>query len=61
MNRISQIFFYVLLAIKVDAQSIDRIEAISDAWCPEINLWIGYYPYLLRPAFEEFVNRKILN
>ena len=28
MNRISQIFFYVLLAIKVDAQSIDRIEAI---------------------------------
>ena len=37
------------------------IQAISDAWCPEINLWVGYYPFLLRPAFEEFVNRRVLN
>ncbi len=36
-----------------------NIQAISDAWCPEINLWVGYYPFLLRPAFEEFVNRRI--
>tara|TARA_Y100001968_G_C19182488_1_gene631137 strand:- start:75 stop:722 length:648 start_codon:yes stop_codon:yes gene_type:complete len=36
-----------------------RIQAISDAWCPEIDLWIGYYPYLLRPAFEEFVKMRI--
>tara|TARA_B100001250_G_C19665730_1_gene729170 strand:- start:131 stop:772 length:642 start_codon:yes stop_codon:yes gene_type:complete len=35
------------------------IKAISDAWCPEINLWVGYYPFLLRPAFEEFVKRRI--
>tara|TARA_Y100000589_G_scaffold284851_1_gene284004 strand:+ start:375 stop:1025 length:651 start_codon:yes stop_codon:yes gene_type:complete len=26
---------------------------LSDAWLPEINLWVGDYPYLLRPAFEE--------
>ena len=38
-----------------------NIQAISDGWCPEINLWVGYYPSLLRPAFEEFVNRKLLN
>ena len=37
-----------------------NIQAISDAWCPEINLWVGSYPFLLRPAFEEFVNMKIL-
>ena len=37
------------------------IQAISDAWCPEINLWVGSYPFLLRPAFEEFVNRRILS
>tara|TARA_B100000700_G_scaffold317516_1_gene409022 strand:+ start:918 stop:1565 length:648 start_codon:yes stop_codon:yes gene_type:complete len=37
------------------------VQAISDAWCPEINLWVGSYPFLLRPAFEEFINRKILN
>ena len=26
---------------------------LTDAWLPEINLWVGDYPYLLRPAFEE--------
>ena len=42
-------------------RDFERIEGISDAWCPEINLWVGSYPYLLRPAFEEFVNMKISN
>ena len=42
-------------------RDFSSIQEISDAWCPEINLWVGYYPYLLRPAFEEFVNRRILN
>mgnify|MGYP001166484645 FL=1 len=26
---------------------------LTDAWLPEINLWVGDYPYLLRPAFKE--------
>ena len=38
-------------------RDFDRIQAISDV-CPEINLWVGSYPFLLRPAFEEFVNLK---
>ena len=42
-------------------RDFSNIQAISDAWCPEINLWVGDYPFLLRPAFEEFVNRRILN
>ena len=42
-------------------RDFSSIKAISDAWCPEINLWVGFYPYLLRPAFKEFVNRRILN
>ena len=41
-------------------RDFSTIQALSDAWCPEINLWIGYYPYLLRPAFEEYVNRRVL-
>ena len=41
-------------------KDFSNIQAISDAWCREINLWVGFYPYLLRPAFEEFVNRRIL-
>jgi len=40
-------------------RDFDTIQAISDAWCPEINLWVGSYPFLLRPAFEEFVNMRI--
>ncbi len=42
-------------------RDFSSIQAISDAWCPEVNLWVGNYPFLLRPAFEEFVNRKIFN
>ena len=42
-------------------RDFQKIQAITDAWCPEINLWVGYYPFLLRPAFEEFVNMRILN
>ena len=42
-------------------KDFSSIQAISDAWCPEINLWVGSYPFLLRPAFEEFVNMRILN
>tara|TARA_B100000945_G_scaffold193161_1_gene155045 strand:+ start:312 stop:959 length:648 start_codon:yes stop_codon:yes gene_type:complete len=41
-------------------RDFNTILAISDAWCPEINLWVGDYPFLLRPAFEEFVNRKFI-
>jgi len=26
---------------------------LTDAWIPEFNLWVGDYPYLLRPAFKE--------
>ena len=42
-------------------RDFDKIQAISDGWCPEINLWVGSYPFLLRPAFEEFVNMRIRN
>ena len=26
---------------------------LTDAWLPDLKLWIGDYPFLLRPAFEE--------
>ncbi len=40
-------------------RDFSSIQSISDAWCPEIRLWVGNYPYLLRPAFEEFISRRI--
>ena len=36
-----------------DRKNFDREIYLSDAWLPGINLWVGAYPYLLRPAFEE--------
>ena len=34
-------------------RNFDRDFYLTDAWLPEINLLVGEYPYLLRPAFEE--------
>ncbi len=34
-------------------RNFDRDIYLTDAWLPDANIWIGEYPYLLRPAFEE--------
>ena len=34
-------------------RNFDRDIYLTDAWLPEENIWIGEYPYLLRPAFKE--------
>ena len=31
----------------------NSIFTTSDAWLPKQKLWVGEYPFLLRPAFEE--------
>jgi len=36
-----------------------RIGALSDGWLPQIKEWVGEYPYLLRPAFEELCLRRL--
>ena len=36
-----------------------RIAAFSDAWLPRLKLWVGEYPYLLRPAFEELCQIRL--
>ena len=50
--------------ITSDNRNFDREFYLTDAWLPEINLWVGEYPYLLRPAFEEicyiYLNRYCL-
>ena len=32
---------------------------ISDAWLPSKRLWVGEYPFLLKPAFEELCYLRI--
>ena len=39
--------------VSADDRSFNGKLFLTDAWLPEINLWVGDYPYLLRPAFEE--------
>ena len=42
-----------------ERRDFSRIGAISDAWLPQLRLWVGEYPYLLRPAFEELCLRRL--
>ena len=35
------------------------IQDISDAWIPQIRQWVGEYPFLLRPAFEDLCRLRI--
>ena len=39
--------------ITSDNRTFERDLYLTDAWLPDLNLWVGEYPYLLRPAFEE--------
>jgi hypothetical protein len=42
-----------------ERRDFSRIGALSDAWLPQTKLWVGEYPYLLRPAFEELCLRRL--
>ncbi len=42
-------------------RDFSKILNISDAWLPGKRLWVGQYPFLLRPAFEELCYLRINN
>ena len=42
-----------------ERRDFSRIGAITDAWLPQLKLWVGEYPYLLRPAYEELCLRRL--
>jgi hypothetical protein len=49
----------VRVLVLSERADFSRIGAISDAWIPQLKLWVGEYPYLLRPAFEELCLRRL--
>jgi hypothetical protein len=49
----------VRLLVLSERKDFSRIGAISDAWLPQLKLWVGDYPYLLRPAFEELCLKRL--
>ena len=40
-------------------KDFSNILNISDAWLPRKRLWVGEYPFLLKPAFEELCSLRI--
>ena len=42
-----------------ERKDFSRIGALSDAWLPELRLWVGDYPFLLRPAFEDLCRLRL--
>jgi hypothetical protein len=49
----------VRVLVLSERKDFSRIGALSDAWLPQLKLWVGEYPYLLRPAFEELCLKRL--
>ncbi len=43
-----------------ERKDFSRIGALSDAWLPAERIWVGEYPFLLRPAFEELCQMRLV-
>ena len=42
-----------------DRKDFSRVAALSDACLPGLRIWVGEYPFLLRPAFEELCQMRL--
>ena len=42
-----------------ERKDFTKIGALSDAWLPGMRMWVGEYPFLLRPAFEELCQLRL--
>ena len=42
-----------------ERKDFSKIGALSDAWLPGLRMWVGEYPFLLRPAFEELCQLRL--
>ena len=49
----------VRVLVLSERKDFSQIGAISDAWLPQLKLWVGEYPFLLRPAFEELCLKRL--
>ena len=56
MIRRGNIIRCIVFSNRKDFGSIDDM---SDAWLPQLNQWIGDYPYLLRPAFQDLCSLRL--
>ena len=48
----------VRVLVLSERKDFSQVGAISYAWLPQLKLWVGEYPFLLRPAFEELCLKR---
>jgi hypothetical protein len=48
----------VRVLVLSERKDFSQVGAISDVWLPQLKLWVGEYPFLLRPAFEELCLKR---
>ena len=46
----------VVLSERKDFASVG---ALTDVWLPQLKLWVGEYPFLLRPAFQDLCRMRL--
>ncbi len=49
----------ILCLVFSERKDFSTIDALSDAWLPSQRIWVGEYPYLLRPAFQELCQMRL--
>jgi len=49
----------ILCLVLSGRRDFSNIPVFSDAFLPSQGLWVGEYPYLLRPAFEELCSLRL--
>ena len=42
-----------------DRKDFASVGALTDAWLPQLKLWVGEYPFLLRPAFQDLCRMRL--
>ena len=42
-----------------ERKDFSSVGALTDAWLPQLKLWVGEYPYLLRPAFQDLCRMRL--
>ena len=42
-----------------DRKDFSSVGALTDVWLPQLKLWVGEYPFLLRPAFQDLCRMRL--
>ena len=58
-HKIIKVGLRICCLILSNRKDFRQIAALSDAWLPTRNLWVGEYPYLLKPAFQDLCRYRI--